>query len=71
MKQIFVVETVNEISEAQTRKINQSLSMVVEAVTDGECFTQCAVNMPSAIRGIYRLFNADESKSPDEIGSAK
>lgn len=75
MKHIFIVETSDDVFIPITKiaEIEAQLDASVEdSIERGKlCVTHAICNVPSAIRGVYRHFGADESLSPDQLGSAK
>jgi hypothetical protein len=73
MKHVFVVETVDEayLAPSVIDSLRHDLMALVErAIAPHEASVQCACNRASAIRAVYSLFAAEQSKSPDELGSA-
>lgn len=76
MKHVFVVETADTIAPSWIDAIREELERSFDdrLQRDGEdkwCRVLVMANQSSAIRGVYKMFVADEDKSPDQLGSAK
>ena len=73
MKHVFIVETAegDPIEGRDIPSIINKIEKVIEDHIKGICWVTSNCNQPSATRGVYRLYNLDESQSPDQIGSAK
>lgn len=74
MKHLFVIETADDVllPPDDIDDLTLQFGAAVEGRVGGrEVFARSICNQPSAIRGIYRLYLADQTKSPDELGSAK
>lgn len=76
MKHVFVVETEDFIAPSWIDAIKFELEQSFDdrlqrGGEDKWSFVQSICNQQSAIRAVYRIYGADETKSPDEIGSLK
>lgn len=81
MKHIFVVETADDkpLSPRSIDFLTEQIQTLVEhqiteawtCPDDGTAFATSICNQPSAVRGIYRLYQLDQSQSPDQIGCSK
>lgn len=74
MKHIFIVETADDVY-LSPRDIDvltiKAQEMVEACVVGHEAFAQSICNQKSAIRAVYAVYGADQTQSPDQLGSAK
>lgn len=70
MKHIIVIETVTPIGPFQVDDLRHGVEHLADHLFGDNNFCQIIANQPSAIRGVYRLYGADENRSPNEHRSA-
>lgn len=70
MKHVIIIESSGEIRPMFIENLRIGLERVIDSKFGDDVYYQLIANQPSAIRGVYRLYSADESKSPDEFQSA-
>lgn len=73
MKHVFVVETADDdlISPLAIDKLTGVIEIAVEDRVRGIANATSICNQPSAVRAIYRLYQLDQSQSPDQLGCSK
>lgn len=71
MKHVIVFETATPIGPFQVEDLRYRMGLIGDSVLGEDNFLQVIANQPSAIRGVYRMFSADETQSPDQLQSAK
>lgn len=71
MKHVIVIETVGSIGPSCVDELHYKISRIADALTRENQVTVMIGNQSSAIRGVYWLYGANESKSPDQLQSAK
>lgn len=71
MKHVIMIETVTPIGPFQIDDLRNEFIRITDRILGEDNCLQFIANQNSAIRGVYNLFGADTSKSPDEHQSAK
>jgi len=74
MRHIFVVETAYDVylSPSDIDELTVKVEdLVKQCVDPREAWAQSICNQKSAIRGVYAIYGADQSQSPDQLGVAK
>lgn len=71
MKHIFIIETADMIDPYTVTELLAKINEAADSVLGETDVVHHSCNHESAIRATYRLYHADESLSPDQLGSSK